>query len=91
MSNKLSSTQRRAAQLAEIVREAKTNKPCVDCRVIYPAYVMDFDHVRGVKCFAISMRKNISAGPLYEEIAKCDVICANCHRERTFGHRKDLH
>src|SRR5665213_3534016 len=25
------------------------SRPCVDCGVSYPSYVMDFDHVRGVK------------------------------------------
>ncbi len=26
---------------------------------------------------------------LLEEVAKCDIVCANCHRERTFQRRKN--
>lgn len=59
-------------------------QPCKDCGVSYPPYVMDFDHVRGEKKF------NLCSGPrrrgvkqVMEEVAKCDVVCANCHRERT--------
>lgn len=47
---------------------------------------MDFDHVRGEKKFnlAVAANKNISIARIQDEIAKCDVVCANCHRERTF-------
>lgn len=61
------------------------SKPCTDCEKTYPPYVMDFDHVRGEKSFNISRGKCISKNKLLEEIAKCDVVCANCHRERTHG------
>lgn len=67
------------------IREAK-DQPCADCGQRYPYYVMDFDHVRGVKKFNVgqgSWRKSMRV--LNEEIAKCDVVCSNCHRERTWG------
>lgn len=66
-----------------IVIEAKS-KPCMDCRQSYPHYVMDFDH-RGDKKFSIGKRgSKISLRALLLEIAKCDVVCSNCHRERTY-------
>jgi len=68
----------------EIVRLAKDGKPCVDCGGFFPPYVLDFDHVRGKKKFAISMRKTPPVDTLLAEIAKCDLVCANCHRIRTF-------
>jgi hypothetical protein len=73
----------RKARNIQIVREAK-NKPCADCGVPYPFYVMDFDH-RENKSFNLSMvaKRHYSEARLLEEIAKCDVVCANCHRERT--------
>lgn len=68
------------------IHEAKS-VPCADCLVSYPPYVMDFDHVRGTKDFNIGAEGLfISSDKLEAEIAKCDVVCANCHRERT-NHR----
>lgn len=69
-----------------LVREAKS-VPCADCGGHYPYYVMEFDHVRGVKKFRIS-RANThthSLGVLRTEIAKCEVVCANCHHIRTWS------
>lgn len=67
------------------VRVAKA-KPCMDCGVSYPYYVMDFDH-RGEdpKIDAVSRLANNGASDerLAAEIAKCDLVCANCHRQRT--------
>lgn len=61
-------------------------KPCMDCGESYPYYVMDFDHVRGVKAHNISkmVSHRDSVKALLEEIAKCDLVCSNCHRVRTF-------
>ena len=59
------------------------NKPCMDCGGCFPPECMDFDHVRGEKKFYIGNRKLASWDLLLEEIDKCDLICANCHRTRT--------
>ena len=63
------------------------NKPCMDCKKQYPYYVMDFDHVRGEKKFNLSIAgrwlPNIQT--IIDEIKKCDIVCSNCHRERTFN------
>lgn len=69
--------------LGEIIREAK-NVPCTDCGVKYPYYVMQFDHVRGVKLMHVSLlAKRGSLQKVHDELAKCEVVCANCHAERT--------
>jgi len=46
---------------------------------------MDFDHVRGEKVLSISamVHKGFSWESILAEIAKCDVVCSNCHRIRT--------
>lgn len=77
-------------KLRQIVVAAK-EKPCVDCGRTYPTYVMDLDHVRGKKRLAVSrlVSRMVSEAALREEIAKCDVVCSNCHRERTFGDKND--
>jgi hypothetical protein len=69
---------------------SQKDKPCADCGVKYSPWVMDFDHVRGVKIQNVAylaMTKNRDA--VLEEIAKCDVVCSNCHRERTYIRNKE--
>lgn len=68
------------------VKERKSDVPCTDCGKIYPWYVMDYDHVRGEKKFNLSIAgsKMFSIKKIDEEIDKCEVVCANCHRIRTF-------
>jgi hypothetical protein len=74
------SRESRKARIALLA--AEKNKPCADCGKRYPHYVMDFDHVRGRKLFTISHYITVTLARLLREIAKCDVVCANCHRER---------
>ena len=73
---------RRRERLIEI----KEGRPCVDCGVVYPHYVMDFDHVRGKKVKNLSKLVNSTyTWRLVEiEIEKCDLVCSNCHRIRTW-------
>lgn len=70
-------------KVSQAIKEAKS-RPCADCGVQYPHYVMDFDH-RGDKKFNIGASRNKGLRQVLAEIAKCDVVCANCHRERTHG------
>lgn len=71
------------ARNREYLDKAKEG-PCVDCGVQYPPYVMDFDHVRGEKKDKVSnVARSASIERLQAEIDKCDLVCANCHRERT--------
>lgn len=60
--------------------------PCADCGGRFPYFVMDFDHLTDKK-FAIARRVNTATSLecLKAEIAKCQVVCANCHRIRTYG------
>ena len=69
----------------EAVQKAK-DVPCMDCKNKYPSHVMDLDHRDpSDKLFTISEQKCRSMGMnrLLAEIAKCDVVCSNCHRMRT--------
>lgn len=70
----------------EILRKAK-DMPCADCGVEYAPHIMDFDHVRGEKQFNIGTNVNRGYKVVADEIAKCDVVCANCHREREHKRR----
>lgn len=76
------------------VRRKKTNREfliaylrehsCVDCGES-DVIVLDFDHVRGTKRKEVTVlvTDGASIRTLKEEIDKCDVVCANCHRRRT--------
>jgi len=66
-----------------IINAFKT-KPCTDCGIKYPFYVMDFDHLNPQdKKFNLSRSKGKSLEEIRLEIAKCEVVCADCHRIRT--------
>lgn len=71
------------ARLRAIIVEAKS-KPCADCGVQYPPFVMDFDH-QGDKQFPLSRGHQYGIRRIVAEISKCEVVCANCHRIRTHG------
>lgn len=58
-------------------------KPCRDCGRTFPPECMDFDHVRGTKRHGVGRMKLQRMDFLMKEIAKCDLVCSNCHRIRT--------
>lgn len=80
----LDSSKKTKQKVSDFIRQAK-NKPCVDCGIQYPYYVMDFDHLGDKKFNLSGGARTGSLEKVTLEIAKCDVVCANCHRERTFG------
>ena len=77
----------RKEQLQKLLEEMKC-QPCADCGVSYPHYVMEFDHVpeRGKKKFNVINGNAINTRTL-EELAKCDVVCGNCHNTRSYFRR----
>ena len=71
----------------ELVRQLKSC-PCADCGVQYPYYVMDFDHREGeTKEYQLNRIDRMTTRAILNEIKKCDVVCANCHRVRTYKRR----
>lgn len=78
-------TRTNLAESRRFLASLKANKPCMDCGTQYPPYVMDWDHVRGKKRNVISKMAGSSKEDLFAEIAKCDLVCSNCHRIRTFN------
>lgn len=65
--------------------------PCSDCGNTFPPAAMDFDHVRGVKLANISEMLRSPRAALDAEIAKCELVCATCHRLRGDTRRLDVH
>lgn len=66
------------------MRELKS-VPCADCKRSFDPVCMDFDHKNPRnKEFEIGRNANeMNFERLKQEIAKCDVVCANCHRIRS--------
>jgi hypothetical protein len=62
----------------------KLAQGCADCGYRAHAVALDFDHRPGtVKHFNVADVKNYTLPELLHEVAKCDIVCANCHRVRT--------
>lgn len=76
---------RRARETINNYVDQVKSRPCADCGGQFPAFMMDFDHVRGAKVAEISRLRGARASRarLEAELAKCEVVCANCHRRRT--------
>jgi hypothetical protein len=62
------------------------DRPCSDCGAKFPPYCMDWDHV-GDKKFNLG-RTQSNRKAVLEEIAKCELVCSNCHRIRTHTRKK---
>lgn len=63
-------------------------KPCVDCKIQYHPVAMDFDHLPGYEKKSINGFAGMSKERLLEEIKKCELVCSNCHRLRTYNRVK---
>jgi len=67
----------------DLLKAAKRG-PCMDCSGRFHPDAMDFDHREGSQK-EVCVSKAVKGGPaaLMREIAKCDLVCACCHRVRT--------
>lgn len=82
-----------AALRYELVNRAKT-RPCADCGRQYHPFVMDLDHRPGelkIACVSQLVNRHAKIEIIEREIAKCDVVCSNCHRLRTLARRRHAH
>jgi len=75
---------RKRREIKELVRGLK-NVPCADCKNTFHFSAMDFDHLENKHFNIASDSRWVSRKRLLDEIAKCDVVCANCHRLRTWN------
>lgn len=63
-------------------------KPCMDCKVQYNPWVMHFDHRDpSTKLFNVCQNPTRNWEKILKEIDKCDLVCSNCHAERTYRYR----
>lgn len=84
--------ERRQRSLVRFLVDLRKAAPCVDCGQRYPALVMEFDH-RDAESktadVAVLVHKRANPSTTFTEIAKCDLVCANCHRLRTLDRHLD--
>lgn len=72
------------AKRKAIIQKLKA-RPCMDCGGQFPPYAMDFDHRDSeTKRHGVAHVLRFGAKSFQDEIAKCDIVCANCHRIRTW-------
>jgi hypothetical protein len=67
--------------------DLKRDRPCVDCQRRFPPCCMDWHHkdpsTKVDTVGRITATGNKSR--VLAEIIKCELVCSNCHRIRTFG------
>lgn len=75
----------------QLVEKLK-RRACLDCRRTFPPVCLDFDHrPQSNKAFVISravLDCKVTLAALKAEIAKCELVCACCHRLRTAARHK---
>jgi hypothetical protein len=79
----------RQAATRDFLRRRR-KQPCADCGRTYLPHQMDFDHRDpSQKTSTVSrMIGRAGTGRIMAEVAKCDIVCANCHRDRTYRRRE---
>ena len=63
----------------------KEDRPCADCGGRFPAAAMQWDHLPGTDKLTevANLVRRLCKERVLEEIAKCHLVCANCHAVRT--------
>lgn len=74
-------TRQKRAEIRKWLIDYKTERGCKECGNKHPA-VLDFHHTGGRKERGLTECANsqFSQQRLEEEIAKCIILCSNCHR-----------
>jgi hypothetical protein len=73
------------AKIGRFIAGLKDNQHCSDCGIAYRHWQLDFDHL-GDKEFTIGQFRSHTTDlvKIKREIEKCEIVCSNCHRDRTY-------
>lgn len=79
----------RSKQCRKALQDIKMARGCADCGYNKHPAALQFDHLpEHVKLMQVSMMgTGVRKERLEAEIAKCEVVCANCHAVRTAERR----
>lgn len=70
----------------ELIRELKRGKPCENCGHVGHPAAMHWHHIDSEqKEFNISEARYVGRARILKEVAKCKLLCADCHAELTWG------
>jgi hypothetical protein len=74
---------RQRLQAQEFVVARLTSSSCIDCGES-DIVTLEFDHLRDkVKDISSMVHSGSALSTIEQEIEKCEIVCANCHRRRT--------
>lgn len=81
-----------AQRKTALVQAYKLELGCSDCGYRAHPAALEFDHLPGhVKRFNVMEKVgSYSLDAIWDEIAKCEVVCANCHAIRTTDRRSKV-
>jgi len=74
-------------RLRKRIIEYKKQFKCADCGSKYPHWVMEFDHLHSKVDNISRLVRRYSWPIIVAELKKCDVVCSNCHANRTYLRR----
>lgn len=79
----------RQAENTKFISALKVELGCADCGYNAHPAALDFDHLPGFsKTQIVSRMLQRTRTAILREIAKCECVCANCHRIRTFERKR---
>ena len=68
----------------KLIHNEKLKRGCACCGYNASAYALDFDHIdASTKICDVARMTTRNLDKIQKEIAKCQVLCANCHRIKT--------
>jgi hypothetical protein len=86
--------------IREHIIALKESTPCADCKITHHFVVSQYDHLpQFTKLFNLAKfhQYTLDLNVVLAEIAKCELVCANCHAIRTherrieYKQRKDIY
>src|SRR6266705_6369282 len=79
-------------RLVDFNRELKASMPRADCRRHFHPAAMEWDHLPGAKKLGdiSTLARTGKTRQFHRELAKCELVCANCHAVRSFERRRGV-
>lgn len=82
----LSKAESQRARVRGQIYTLKETTPCVDCNSFFPYYMVEYDHLDPkIKVASVSrLVRSSTLEKILKEISKCELVCSNCHKKRTW-------
>jgi hypothetical protein len=77
-------SRKRRIRNRKLIQEYKVKQGCKDCGYNAHHAALEFDHIADDKVANVANLMGQEKA-LWAEIAKCEVVCSNCHSIRTFN------